>query len=348
MRIKITENQLKKTLKFVVTENLQMADKLFFSSGLLSNEERDEILKITNGDYTTNLITKIYHGMKDSYSFTMDSLKSVHNMMLSYNRNVFPIKGFDFNNKDVNYYQPLIDRYKTISLFTTFPSIAKRNLKNDIRQERDGKEMSDLYNTIEYISGYLKYLDNRDDESKMKIMKKIFKSNHDIKDISRFVDDKDSLLGGKDLTREKILEIIEDPENDSEVIYDNENVMVVKIMDVTGIKNLGCNSLWCFTYGNDNYRQWYEYSHNGIIYAIIDFKEQSDSPDFMHVLIKPLQKEYEEDADDYPLYNMSNENYYNPYSFLEDHFSIEQIREIFTFDEEPDDDEDDYYDDDDE
>jgi len=64
---------------------------------------------------------------------------------------------------------------------------------------------------------------------------------------------------------------------------------------------------------------WSNYSYNDIVYVIIDFKEKSDSDSFMHVLIKPLIndngkliKYSNEDVDDYPIFNMSNENYYSP------------------------------------
>jgi hypothetical protein len=41
-----------------------------------------------------------------------------------------------------------------------------------------------------------------------------------------------------------------------------------------------------------NYNDWYNYSTNDLVYVIIDFKEPTDSPDFMHVLIKPLMVDY--------------------------------------------------------
>jgi hypothetical protein len=66
------------------------------------------------------------------------------------------------------------------------------------------------------------------------------------------------------------------------------------------------------------------------VYVLIDFREKSDSEELMHVLIKPLTDEddnlieYDEgNEDEVPIYNMSNENYYNPYSLLEDLFGAD-------------------------
>ena len=102
--------------------------------------------------------------------------------------------------------------------------------------------------------------------------------------------------------------------------------MIVRVDSPNGIKAIGCNSLWCFTYGSgfdSAYRDWNNYSYNDTVYVLIDFREKSDSEDFMHVLIKPLTDEnnklieYDEDnEDEHPIYNMSNENYRNPYSIL--------------------------------
>jgi hypothetical protein len=56
--------------------------------------------------------------------------------------------------------------------------------------------------------------------------------------------------------------------------------------------------------------------------VLIDFRVSTDSSEFMHVLIKPLLDEegelieYDEDEDEYPLFNMANENYFDPYSVL--------------------------------
>ena len=39
-----------------MAENLQQADKIYFKTGLLTEEEKDVILKITGGDAYTKLV----------------------------------------------------------------------------------------------------------------------------------------------------------------------------------------------------------------------------------------------------------------------------------------------------
>ena len=150
----------------------------------------------------------------------------------------------------------------------------------------------------------------------------MFKSNITLKELLDFTSDKENLLGGKEFSKKDIINMVNESDEDMSIIFDQNNVMVVKVESVEAIKQLGCNSFWCFTYGNDNYKQWYQYSYNGVVYVIIDFKVPSDDQEFMHVLIKPLQKpsfyNKEENESNFNLFNMANENYFNPYLTLID------------------------------
>ena len=71
-------------------------------------------------------------------------------------------------------------------------------------------------------------------------------------------------------------------------MYDENNVIVIEVSGPTGIRAIGKNSLWCFTYGNNTQYEWVRSNHNGYVYVIINLNEKQDSPDFMYVLIKPL------------------------------------------------------------
>jgi hypothetical protein len=71
---------------------------------------------------------------------------------------------------------------------------------------------------------------------------------------------------------------------------------------------------------------------------LIYFREESNSEDFMHVLISPLIDEegnlieYDDDDDyKYPLFNMSNENYSNPYGILEHLFGNNYENIIYNY-----------------
>ena len=167
-------------------------------------------------------------------------------------------------------------------------------------------------------------LSNRDKNTQIKVLRKMFKGNTTLDELMRFVDDKLNFIGGVEFTRDDIKELSE--VEDFEIIYEKGDIMIVRVDSPDGIKAIGCNSLWCFTYGSgfDNaYIQWNNFSHNDMVYVLIDFREKSDSEEFMYVLIKPLVDEdgnlieYDEDnEDEHPIYNMSNENFSNPYSIL--------------------------------
>jgi hypothetical protein len=152
--------------------------------------------------------------------------------------------------------------------------------------------------------------------------------NTTLKDLMKFVDDKANFIGGKEFTRNDVKEL--SVTEDIEIIYEVGDIMIVRVESPYAIKALGCNSLWCFTYGSGfdaAYHNWNNYSHNDMVYVIINFKEKSDSEDFMHVMISPLINDNgrfikfnEDNEDKHPIFNMSNENFWNPYDILKSLF----------------------------
>ena len=230
-----------------------------------------------------------------------------------------------YNSTDIsNVIQSLEKRRKIIDEIKKLPSVATRNLKDDIRKERTSSELGKYLSDLEYFMSHFSLLSNRDKETQIKILRKMFKANTTLEQLMRFVDGKENFIGGVEFTRDDIKKLSES--EDFEIIYEQGNVMIVRVDSPDGIKAIGCNSLWCFTYGSgfdSAYRQWSNYSYNDIVYVLIDFREKSDSENFMYVLIKPLTDEegnlieYDEDnEDEHPIYNMSNENFSNPYSIL--------------------------------
>ena len=116
--------------------------------------------------------------------------------------------------------------------------------------------------------------------------------------------------------------------------------MIVEVSGPQGIKKIGCNSLWCFTYGSGfdaAWQSWNNYSTNGLVYVMIDFRESPDSKDFMHVLIKPLRDEYDEDEMENPttLFDMSNEVQYDTNNTISHLLDFETAKKIMNFGEEP-------------
>jgi hypothetical protein len=184
---------------------------------------------------------------------------------------------------------------------------------------------------------YYSLLSNRDKDTQIKILKKMFKGDTTLEHLMRFVDEKSNFIGGVEFTKDDIKKLSQT--EDFEIIYEQGDVIIVRVDSPNGIKAIGCNSLWCFTYGSgfdSAYRDWNNYSYNNIVYVLVDFREKSDSEDFMFVLIKPLIDEYgkfikydENNEDEHPIYNMSNENFSNPYTILNDLFG-KNYKKIIT------------------
>jgi len=314
---------------YLLKENIQLADKIYFKTGKLSDEDKEIILNITNGNNYTKIISDFYFYIK-KHAFNSDDLikqlKPLYSDVLNYNKNVYPVTGYDVYNP-LNISQlvwGLENRRKIIDQINKLPSVAIRNLRDDIRKERTGGELSDYLHDLEYFMANYSLLSNRDKNTQIKILKKMFKGNTTLEQLMRFTDEKQNFIGGVEFTRDDIRELSES--EDFEIIYEQGDIMIIRVDSPSGIKAIGCNSLWCFTYGSgfdSAYREWNNYSYDNIVYVLVDFREKSDSEEFMHVLIKPLTDEDnnlieydEEKEDEYPIYNMANENYYNPYSIL--------------------------------
>lgn len=334
---------MKNLIKHLLRENLQLADKFYFKDGKLSPRVREIILQITNGDPYTKIMTDIYYTMlMDNHTtgswalkqldpehqetekpendvMNIDDLKKlrpIYNQLIEYNKNVFPIKGLNINGvQDTNdLMRALNQREKIINIFNEWPSIAKRNMKGDIRKERDSREMNHYRDMLENADAYLSQLNNRNEDARRSILAKIFTKDTTLDNVMDFLYGKESLLGGVDMTRKQIGQILkQDKENADElkVKYNKGNVMIIEVSGPDGIKEIGCNSLWCFTYnrkgGDTNWNDWYKNSTNGYCYIIIDFSYPSDSEDFMHVLTKPLMYDYSDYGGDAErLYNMAN------------------------------------------
>lgn len=322
---------MKNLIKHLLKENLQLADKVYFNSGKLSPEVKKIILSITNGDPYTKIITDIYYNMLVQGNMTENDVMSndkiqrliqTYKQLKEYNKNVFPIKGFNINGVEDSQYlvKTLENRQKILNIFDKWPSIAKRNMKNDIRTERDNRRMNDYLDNLEYVDSYISQLNNRNDEARMIILQKIFTKDTTLDDVLDFVQEKENLLGGTELTRKQIGQILKkDKEKYDElkVKYNKGNIMIIEVDGPYGIKEIGCNSVWCFTYnrgeGNMNWNDWYKNSTNGYCYIIIDFSESSDSEDFMHVLTKPLLYDYSDYGTDGSerLYTMANRDVYD-------------------------------------
>jgi hypothetical protein len=345
------KNESKLLIKNILRENINQADKIYFKSGKLSDKARAIVFNITKGDAYTRLVTDMYYVMfKINEKFiegdildnkSIKKLQESYQDLLTYNKNVFPIIGLNVNGTDdiSNLISSLEKRRGILEMFKKLPSIAYRNMKSDIRKERTHSEMSRYNSDMEHFMAYYSQLSNRDDSARAKIDAKMFKKDATLSELINFVEEKENLVGGTKFTKNKIKEIVKEDGYDLEIVYDKGNIMIVEVSGPEGIKKIGCNSLWCFTYGSgfdSAWRSWNNYSTNGLVYVIINFNESPDSPEFMHVLIKPLQDEYDEDEYENPstLFDMSNEVQYDTNNVISYFMDFETAKRIMNFGEE--------------
>ena len=353
----ISQRLLKETIenKRLLKEHLQLADKVYFQTGKLSPEAKQIILGITNGDAYTKIITDMYFAFlsEDAKASRIDilsrnelrELENAHRQLTTYNKNVFPIEGFNIlnNTNPYNLLASLKIRESITLELKNLPTVAVKNLRADIRQPRNVSELNQYKHTLDYFMASFSVLSNRAPKFQQEILNKMFKEGSTLDAWSDFVEQKENMLGGVQFTRNMVKKIVKEAyDSDLDIVYDKGNVMIIEVTGPKGIAAIGCNSLWCFTYGGGNdWRQWNRYATNGIVYAIFDFSKQSDSEDFMYVLLRPLSEsdpdpddeEYEEHNS--PLFNMSNEPEMYAVSIIDRLIGLDTAKKILTFGEEP-------------
>jgi hypothetical protein len=337
---------MKNLIKQLLRENLQLADKVYFNTGKLSLEDKKEILSITNGDPYTKIISDFF------FNKTQDNktLVGLYNQLKTYNKNVFPIYGFNINgvHDTPDLIKALIEREKILNIFNHWPSIAKRNMKADIRVERDSKEMEEYRHNLEYADSDISLLNNRNEKAKNTILMKMFPNNTTLDDVLDFIEEKGNLLGGTDLTKKQIGQILKKDSQEYDelkVKYNKGNIMIIEVTGPEGIKLIGCNSVWCFTYnrkGDTNWNDWNNNSTNGYCYIIINFNEPSNSETFMHVLTKPLMYDYSDvgESGSNRLYNMANRDvgdddedsgFYSVNNYIENLIDLPTAMKVMNF-----------------
>jgi hypothetical protein len=137
--------------------------------------------------------------------------------------------------------EALETRRKTLKMFADLPSIAKRNLKKDIKEVRSSSQLIKYYNELDYVVAQLKLISNRPEKIQNAILRKSFKSNTTLDEISDFFEDKQNLIKDFKLTKNKALQIAK--ENHLDIVYDKDNILILKVEDLDGIKAIGFMSL---------------------------------------------------------------------------------------------------------
>lgn len=149
-------NSLRKIIQESITlaENIQQADKIYFKTGLLTPEDKEEILKITGGDNYTRLVADwAYHLTKIwkedlNGELAKTTLAEFYHNLKEYNKNVFPVdKDLFYFNAQTNergkhildLFSMLRERQKAVKALRELPTFAIDNLKKFIREPRSNE-----------------------------------------------------------------------------------------------------------------------------------------------------------------------------------------------------------------
>jgi len=298
-----------------------------------------------------------YLGGPSSKKAKWDYLKMVYDELKGYNSNIFPIEEFNYlgldakpedflinnsyysgnNNPYFRFLRNLFIRSNCVKMLNKMPSFAKRNLKETIRKpifDRDKGDYQEIGIKEEMASiiQEMKKLDKFDDERKNRVLSIVFSSGNDFKTALtqlKRIKNPDTLQ----LTRDDILKMVGD---DLEVVYDRNDVMVVKANQVSGIQKIGGNTMWCYAdkekYSDSSMNSfWIDYSEMGpdrkrCAYVIVDFREPQTSRKFMHVLTGPSGS-YRSKI----LFDMFNNNVEDPMTELERIFGKDYLEIVESF-----------------
>ena len=301
-----------------LTENPQLADKFYFTPGVLNDEVKRAILNITGGDNFTKLVTDLYmqfnrfDGEKASLlnKSSLQMCKSFYDDLIKYDKKLFPIPGnltdysFQAEGNDwhimtlfefLKYRQVLVDKWAAI------PNIIKRNLGKAVNAyiSRDVPQM--------YLTSYFKQAGETLSEIS-KILKKIPKSKFDeivpklfssvntldqmkagIENLSHTLSMVDSDSGFGLSAVKDLVEWI-----NADIVMENGNLLVVKVNDAEAMQRLGCYSSWCFAVpGADHYWDGSEgYAGYGYVYIIFDFNLELEDARFMMVYLPDARTLY--------------------------------------------------------
>jgi len=326
MRIVITEKQLKKLIRpIILNETYGELEKYYLKTGVYDDEDRDVIMNITGGDNWTKLIADMYKYLANKYNPEMvnpkrldareiNILRDAHGMLKRYDKNVFPLK--DLFAKD-QYTHPLGVRNDLemreliINKLKEFPSVLLRNLRDDIRKERNEYEFKELWDTLRPILTSLKLLNNVKPEQKQKILEKVFSSKFTtFEEVQKRLEDTTIPYLSEESGMDELISKVEDMGDEAEIVYNENNILVVVIKSPEAMRYIGCSSQWCFATGGDDY--WDQYASEGYATIVFNHNIYPSEPTRMVVVVEDgsvydMYNEYMEDGQEY-LYDLGIED----------------------------------------
>ena len=272
-----------------LSENIQTAEKYFFKSGKLDENDKNIILDITNGDEMTFKISEIYEYFKNHLTATkisaneLKSLYEFYGQLKNYDKNLFPYYQFTIDKPSddiLGFWAYMREREYCIQQMRRLPSVFIRNMKSlvDTKRPQDNHYyVDDLRGKFKHLAGYLENVKqeipeegyqifiNKSFNSKVlqngweSIMETLFNNRIHFLEVEEPFEEviqKAKYLGAE------IVEAV----NESDMKY-----IVVRVFDPEQMREIGCGALWCLvtngSYHWDLYTEWTEFA-----YIIFDYK----------------------------------------------------------------------------
>lgn len=276
----------------VLNENVQLMDKHYIKTGILNDNDRQQILDITGGDNYTKFIADMYafwskHNRIDDNLLTYLQ-DNIYAQLKTYDKNILPVCGLDIYNANaelpcpdegrpmdiLNLFSAISERQYGVRRLQKFPSIWLRNLKNDIRKPRGEYGMQEVVRKLKEIENRYDYIMQNNPDNVEKIMTKVFSSKNDTFDkVATYLENVRNYLASDTQGVAGLMEKLKDcPSSKLVNKIVKERIYVVDVGSHEDMQALGCGSTWCFSTSSDP-RWWDDYAPHDYAYLIFNFSK---------------------------------------------------------------------------
>lgn len=263
-------------------ENFQLADKIYFKTNKLSQDEIDMILGVTSEDsYTKALSDAMYFYIREwlknnnsNFDVKKDTIKkflsTLYDILKEYKTSMFSLNGFDTLNITNDVIDGLTHRYNILALFEELPSVALRNTP-DKKKSYTPSKMEEYYDKLDdFVFQYQNVIKHH---SETTINTKLFKKGFGIEDWQKQLNIIETANDDYTIfSHDDVIKLLKD--STIELKYKSNGAYLFKINSADDVNKFGCDSNWCFSYIGYDLEQredyWNAYSFKGSIYAILD------------------------------------------------------------------------------
>ena len=279
----------------ILKENVQLLDKHYIKTGILTPEDRDNILDITGGDIYTKFVADMYAHWKHFGRVDQNMLNylddKIHYGLVKYDAKIFPLAGLDIYNANaqipyqnhpygidiMNLFSMIPERIRAVNLLRDFPPLLLRNLRADIRTPRDEYEFKKLIENLNFIKSRMKLIrDNNPSKADIIFAKAFSSQNNTFTKVKEYLENMRSYLSSDTNGLKELKQKIKIAK-DSKIVFSNDDIVVVEVGSYEDMRLLGCGSLWCFAQANSE-NWWGDYAGRGFVYIIFDFSRDMSDP----------------------------------------------------------------------